>query len=57
MISFAGGAPADLEQRFPVGSRLRVLPNHACATGGQFDHYHAVDATGALTAWSRLHGR
>lgn len=57
MISFAGGAPADLEQRFPVGSRLRVLPNHACATGGQFDHYHAVDTTGALTAWSRLHGR
>lgn len=57
MISFAGGAPVDLEQRFPVGSRLRVLPNHACATGGQFDHYHAVDATGALTAWSRLHGR
>jgi len=57
MISFAGGAPADLEQRFPVGSRLRVLPNHACATGGQFDHYHSVDATGALTAWSRLHGR
>jgi len=57
MISFAGGAPADLEARFPVGSRLRILPNHACATGAQFERYHAVDANGALTVWSRLHGR
>lgn len=57
MISFAEEAPADLEERFPVGSRLRILPNHACATGAQFERYHAVDAKGAITVWSRLHGR
>jgi len=57
IVSFAGGCPDDLEQRFPVGSRLRILPNHACATGGQFERYHAVDASGAVTPWSRLHGR
>ena len=28
----AGAAPADVVQALPVGTRLRILPNHACAT-------------------------
>lgn len=28
--------PLDLDE-FPIGRRLRVLPNHACATAGQFE--------------------
>jgi len=41
---------------FPVGSRLRILPNHACATGAQFPNYYAVDADGELKFWSRIYG-
>ncbi|TDN62255.1 DSD1 family PLP-dependent enzyme [Paraburkholderia sp. BL10I2N1] len=46
----------DLETRFPIGTRLRILPNHACATGAQFPEYHALEPTGALTVWRRFHG-
>jgi D-serine deaminase-like pyridoxal phosphate-dependent protein len=31
------------EQDYPVGTLLRVLPNHACATAAQFDRYHLQD--------------
>ncbi|NEB03683.1 DSD1 family PLP-dependent enzyme [Streptomyces sp. SID13726] len=47
----------------PVGTRLRVLPNHACATAAQHHGYHVVDgsrpATGAPEVrgfWSRVSG-
>ncbi|MDE2349526.1 MAG: alanine racemase, partial [Gammaproteobacteria bacterium] len=26
----------------PIGTRVRILPNHACATGAQHDCYHVV---------------
>lgn len=46
--------------RFPIGTRLRILPNHACATGAQFSHYHTVTPDGIQTrdiqTWSRLNG-
>lgn len=29
----------------PVGTRLRVLPNHACATAAQHHGYHVVDGS------------
>ncbi|MFF2331506.1 MULTISPECIES: DSD1 family PLP-dependent enzyme [unclassified Streptomyces] len=29
----------------PVGTRLRILPNHACATAAQHRGYHVVDST------------
>lgn len=42
---------------FPVGSRLRILPNHACMTAAAHDHYHLVDARGRVTArWPRCNG-
>ncbi|MFC0399140.1 DSD1 family PLP-dependent enzyme [Paraburkholderia rhizosphaerae] len=46
----------DVKARFPVGTRLRILPNHACATGAQFPEYQALESTGALNVWSRFHG-
>lgn len=51
-----GAAPADLVQQFPVGSRLRVLPNHACATAAQFGQYHVLDSHGAVSIWPRFSG-
>lgn len=41
----------------PVGALLRILPNHACATGAQHDRYHLIDGTSAVTAvWERIGG-
>lgn len=47
--------------RFPIGTQLRILPNHACATGAQFPEYHTVVATqgGAPEVgptWQRFYG-
>ena len=39
------GERLDLDA-FPIGRRLRVLPNHACATAGQFESCWRVDADG-----------
>jgi D-serine deaminase-like pyridoxal phosphate-dependent protein len=44
----------------PIGTRLRVLPNHACATAAQHRGYHVIDsgaATPAIEAfWERVSG-
>jgi D-serine deaminase-like pyridoxal phosphate-dependent protein len=57
ILSRADGGPcADIAARFPLGTRLRILPNHACATGAQFPAYHALAADGSATLWSRFHG-
>lgn len=45
-----------LHRRFPPGSRLRILPNHACATAAQHDAYHIL-RQGRITArWERIRG-
>lgn len=45
-------------QRFPVGTLLRVLPNHACATASEHACYHVVDGTApaVLDRWERFSG-
>jgi D-serine deaminase-like pyridoxal phosphate-dependent protein len=41
----------------PVGARVRILPNHACATGAQHDRYQIVDNSNAVIAhWNRFSG-
>jgi D-serine deaminase-like pyridoxal phosphate-dependent protein len=41
----------------PIGSQVRILPNHACATAAQFPHYQALDpALGAIEVWQRFYG-
>jgi D-serine deaminase-like pyridoxal phosphate-dependent protein len=43
--------------RYPVGTLLRVLPNHACATAAQHDRYHVVDGdTQVKAVWPRFSG-
>ena len=46
----------DIATRFPIGTQLRILPNHACATGAQYPDYHLVTAAGATEVWPRFHG-
>ena len=52
-----GTPPLDLA-RFPIGTRLRVLPNHACATAAQHASYLVVGADGTTVEaeWPRLNG-
>ena len=51
-----GFSDGDIAVRFPVGSLLRILPNHACATGAQHGCYHVVDAHGQISRWDRFNG-
>ena len=50
---------AALSQPCPhtVGTRVRILPNHACATGAQHVGYHVVDGgREVLERWERFNG-
>ncbi|MBL0141858.1 MAG: alanine racemase [Betaproteobacteria bacterium] len=56
IVSRRGGEPLDAS-RYPVGTRLRILPNHACATGAQHDAYHVVRSSPEVIArWPRFGG-
>jgi len=55
-ITVRPGSEAALPQ-WPLGTRLRILPNHACATAAQHDRYYvADDGDGALRLWPRING-
>jgi D-serine deaminase-like pyridoxal phosphate-dependent protein len=56
IVSRSGEPDADIARRFPVGTRLRILPNHACATGAQYPHYQALLPDGRTEEWSRFFG-
>jgi D-serine deaminase-like pyridoxal phosphate-dependent protein len=57
IIAHRAGAPFDLG-RYPVGTLLRVLPNHACATAAQHERYGLVRArsSGVIGTWPRIGG-
>lgn len=56
ILSRRDGAPANLAA-FPIGTRLRILPNHACATAAQHGAYHVVDGGREVAAvWPRFSG-
>ena len=42
----------------PVGSKVRVLPNHACMTAAMYDRYHVIagDSDEDIVAWPRVNG-
>jgi len=43
--------------RFPIGSRLLVLPNHACATGAAHDRYFVTEGGEEIVdTWERVNG-
>ncbi|MEO5510792.1 MAG: DSD1 family PLP-dependent enzyme [Longimicrobiales bacterium] len=57
IVAHRSGDPARTPL-LPVGTRLRILPNHACATGAQHDRYHVVTdaSTNVETTWKRFSG-
>ncbi len=50
------GDGAPMSQRFPIGKRLRILPNHACATAAQFPVYQVLGAAEGVQEWTRFSG-
>ncbi len=43
--------------RLPVGSKVRVLPNHVCMTAAAYDAYNVIDGGGDVIAtWDRCNG-
>ncbi len=56
ILSREGSPDPDIATHFPVGTQLRILPNHACATGAQFPEYQAIAADGEIATWERFHG-
>lgn len=56
IVAHRDGRLADLTH-LPVGTQLRVLPNHACSTAAQFPHYHVVGTDRQVHhTWSRFNG-
>lgn len=57
IIAVRSGSRADVPD-LPVGTMLRILPNHACATAAQFDGYEVIPAAGddMLQFWPRFRG-
>ncbi len=51
-----GSCPDDLVQRYPIGTLLRVQPNHACATAAQYDAYRVVEGDAIIDTWPRFSG-
>lgn len=41
----------------PVGSRLRILPNHSCLTTAHFDQFHVVRGDEVVDLWKIWRGR
>jgi D-serine deaminase-like pyridoxal phosphate-dependent protein len=42
---------------FPIGGRVRILPNHACATAAAYDRYFVTDGGEQIVAsWERVNG-
>ncbi|WP_051548252.1 alanine racemase [Sneathiella glossodoripedis] len=42
---------------FPIGSKVRILPNHACITSAAYSGYHVTDPSGkVLDFWRRCNG-
>lgn len=56
VISVRSGATGSVPD-LPIGARLRILPNHACATAAQHDQYHVVGKPGVIAeTWPRFGG-
>ena len=44
-------------EAFPVGTKVRVLPNHSCITAAAYDAYQVIDGSNEVVAtWSRCNG-
>jgi len=54
-VTSRSGKPLDFSA-FPIGSKLVVLPNHACMTAAAYEGYHLTDGTSVQGWWPRING-
>jgi D-serine deaminase-like pyridoxal phosphate-dependent protein len=53
VIALDSEHPIDL----PIGSRLRIAPNHVCMTAAAHDRYFVVEGdTAVIAVWDRVNG-
>lgn len=45
-----------LFQRLPVGSQVRIMPNHACLTAAPYDAFTVIDGKEIVGEWPRVTG-
>ena len=43
-------------EQLPIGSKVRILPNHACMTAAAYDLYHVVEGGTVVDRWERTNG-
>jgi D-serine deaminase-like pyridoxal phosphate-dependent protein len=43
-------------ESIPVGTRLRIIPNHSCITAALFDRYHLVKEGRVVAEWRPVRG-
>lgn len=55
IVARRGGGALDFG-RFPIGSLVRILPNHACATAAQHGEYHVMREGREAEVWDRFGG-
>jgi D-serine deaminase-like pyridoxal phosphate-dependent protein len=55
IVARRDGGAIDFE-RFPIGSQLRILPNHACATAAQHAEYKVLRGGKVTDTWERFGG-
>ena len=55
ILAIREGSSAPLPD-LPFGRRLRILPNHACATAAQFGEYQVVEQDAVAARWPRFNG-
>ncbi|CAB3761994.1 DSD1 family PLP-dependent enzyme [Paraburkholderia humisilvae] len=56
IVSRVGAVDQNIATRLPIGTLLRILPNHACATGAQHPAYQAIFEDGSVETWPRFYG-
>ena len=55
ILAFRNGRK-DIRDTFPIGTMLRILPNHACATAAQYQEYYVLEKNRVTSRWSRFNG-
>lgn len=43
-------------ERFPIGAKVRVFPNHVCITAAMHDAYQVIEGDQVIAQWPRIRG-
>jgi D-serine deaminase-like pyridoxal phosphate-dependent protein len=57
IIASRPGGTSSAAPLLPIGSQVRIMPNHACATAAQFPCYHTLgEKREPMDSWQRFYG-